>query len=81
MKHYYRLENRKGFDAPAAGPGTLTVVCMPKCEEVRLDGAVIGTGKTALDTCVWLLSQGVAASARVMAMAPSPQAMVRPCKT
>lgn len=25
--------------------------------------AVIGTGKTALDTCVWLLSQGVSASA------------------
>ena len=25
MKHYYRLENRKGFDAPAAGPGTLLI--------------------------------------------------------
>jgi hypothetical protein len=33
-----------GTAKPAAGPGTLTVVCMPKCEEVRLDGAVIGTG-------------------------------------
>ncbi len=29
---------------PASGPGQLTVVCLPKCEEVRLDGAVIGTG-------------------------------------
>ena len=33
-----------GTAKPASGPGTLTVVCMPKCEEVRLDGAVIGTG-------------------------------------
>ncbi len=28
----------------ASGPGTLTVVCFPKCEEVRLDGAVIASG-------------------------------------
>ena len=28
----------------ASGPGQLTVVCLPKCEEVRLDGALIGTG-------------------------------------
>ncbi len=57
---------------PATSPPPFEVAegvrCVPAGEIVRMADrperyAVIGTGKTALDTCVWLLSNGVPASA------------------
>ncbi len=57
---------------PATSPPPFEVAegvrCVAAGDLVRLAEwperyVVIGTGKTALDTCVWLLSQGVAASA------------------
>ena len=57
---------------PATSPPPFEVAegvrCVPAGDIVRLTErperyVVVGTGKTALDTCVWLLSQGVSSSA------------------